>query len=54
MSYITELLEMLKQVMKLYLNYEEWMKHLKKNLGVHYKNGDIVLLKDTLLLSETI
>ena len=33
-------LEMLLQEMKLYLNYEVWMKHLEKNLGVHFKNCD--------------
>ena len=32
-----ELLEILKQKMKLYLNYEVCMKHLEKNLGVYYK-----------------
>ena len=40
--------------MKIYLNYEVWMKHLKKTVGVHFKNGDIVLLKNIFLHSEEI
>ena len=40
--------------MKLYLNYEVSMRNTEKNLGVHFKNGDIALLKDIFLLSEEI
>ena len=39
---------------ELYLNYEVSMRSTEKNLGVHFKNGDIALWKDIFLLSEEI
>ena len=40
--------------MKLYLNCEVSMRSTEKNLGVHFKNGDIALWKYIFLLSEEI